>query len=70
MDDLIYNATFSNISAISWRPVLVVEDCNIFILQCAPLSSLSEKEKMLLLYRFKKKEMTTTLVHHKLSKHI
>jgi hypothetical protein len=23
---LVYNATFSNISAISWRPVLVVEE--------------------------------------------
>ena len=29
MDDLIYNATFSNISAISWRPVLVVEEAGV-----------------------------------------
>ena len=27
--DLIFNATFSNISAISWRPVLVVEEAGV-----------------------------------------
>jgi hypothetical protein len=27
--DLIFNSTFSNISAISWRPVLVVEEAGI-----------------------------------------
>jgi hypothetical protein len=26
---LVFNATFSNISAISWRPVLVVEEAGI-----------------------------------------
>jgi hypothetical protein len=26
LDFLVFNATFSNISAISWRPVLVVEE--------------------------------------------
>jgi len=26
IDFLVFNATFSNISAISWRPVLVVEE--------------------------------------------
>jgi len=26
---MVYNATFSNISAISWRPVLVVEEAEI-----------------------------------------
>jgi hypothetical protein len=26
---LVYNATFSNISAISWRPALVVEEAGV-----------------------------------------
>jgi hypothetical protein len=26
---LVFNATFSNISAISWRPVLVVEEAGV-----------------------------------------
>jgi hypothetical protein len=29
MMDLVFNATFSNISAISWRPVLVVEEAGV-----------------------------------------
>jgi hypothetical protein len=28
-DSLVFNATFSNISAISWRPVLVVEEAKV-----------------------------------------
>jgi hypothetical protein len=29
IDFIVFNATFSNISAISWRPVLVVEEAGI-----------------------------------------
>ena len=29
IDFLVFNATFSNISAISWRPVLVVEEAGV-----------------------------------------
>ena len=29
MSPLVFNATFSNISAISWRPVLVVEEAGL-----------------------------------------
>jgi len=29
IDLLVFNATFSNISAISWRPVLVVEEAGV-----------------------------------------
>jgi hypothetical protein len=29
MMNLVFNATFSNISAISWRPVLVVEEAKV-----------------------------------------
>ena len=29
-----FNATFSNISAISWRPVLVVEEARVLRLSC------------------------------------
>jgi hypothetical protein len=28
-DFIVFNATFSNISAISWRPVLVVEEAGV-----------------------------------------
>jgi hypothetical protein len=29
IDFIVFNATFSNISAISWRPVLVVEEAGV-----------------------------------------
>ena len=29
LDFIVFNATFSNISAISWRPVLVVEEAGV-----------------------------------------
>jgi hypothetical protein len=36
---LVFNATFSNISAISWRPLLVVEEARVPFITCGCESS-------------------------------
>jgi hypothetical protein len=39
IDILVFNTTFSNISAISWRPVLVVEETGVHEENHRPLAS-------------------------------